>query len=245
MNMNEINQLDLRLKLLAGESLYVDNIEIKPLLLKEIVSIGFTLYQQYLSILLAKVDDFIDTKIHDIPEGTTIFELIITSKQEELINLLINGLSVFLREKDIYFNEAGIVYGDISNGVENCKVINNDNFNNIVRIIKHQNYIIDNQNESNPANDKAKSILDKLKKAKEFINKKDRSEDIDFSDIVSAVSTKANSINKFNIWNLTLYQLYDEYKRLDYISNYETNILSIMNGAKNIDLKHWSGKLNS
>lgn len=241
--MEEINQLDLRLKLLAGESLYAGNIEVKPLLLKEVVSIGFTLYQQYLNILAAKVDDFVDTKVHDIPEGTTIFELIITSKQEELINLLIDGLSIFLGEKDIHFNEAGIVYGDILNGVENCKIVNKDNFNQIVNIIKSQNYISEAKNENNPANDKAKSILDKIKKANEFINKKKRSDDIDFCDIVSAVSTKSNSINKFNIWSLTLYQLYDEYKRLDFISNYETNILSIMNGAKDIDLKHWSGKL--
>ena len=67
---------------------------------------------------------------------------------------------------------------------------------------------------------------------------------MDISDIISAVSSKSNTISKLNVWDLTLYQLYDEYKRLHAINQYEVNIQALMNGAEGIELKDWSAKLD-
>ncbi len=68
-------------------------------------------------------------------------------------------------------------------------------------------------------------------------------EQIDISDIISAVSQKSNTVDIFNIWNLTLYQLYDAYTRLELIDGYEFSIKAMMAGAENVDLKHWSSKI--
>jgi len=78
--------------------------------------------------------------------------------------------------------------------------------------------------------------MELMRKKIEGKKKKQQSDDgdgeIDISDIISAVSSKSHSINKLNVWQLTLYQLYDEYARLELIDNYDFSIRAMMAGAE-------------
>ena len=51
------------------------------------------------------------------------------------------------------------------------------------------------------------------------------------------------NISKKDLLNYTMFQIYDEYKRLIHIDQYDTNIMALMQGAKNVKLKHWSSKI--
>lgn len=252
-NIKDISEIDIRLKLLAGDSFYIDGIgEIKPLTLNEIKNIGYTNYMRYLNLFTVNVEDFFNKE--NIPDNIkiNIFDLIINSGNQELINEFINALKIFIREEKIYLHiESNLIFlGEIYDEINKNKIITRNNFEELIKIIKLQNYLVNiDKDKYNPKNEKAKKIIEKLKKAKQAINKSkknDDNENIDFADIVSAVSTKSNHINKKNIWNLTMYQLIDEYNRLNMIDQYDINIRSLLAGAdsKKIKIKHWMSKID-
>lgn len=134
------------------------------------------------------------------------------------------------------------------------KFVHRDNFDEIVEIVKTQNYLtkpIEKINGSNPADEETKKLMEHMENMRNKVNEKKRlqkemdgeSDNIDISDIISSVTAKSNSIDKFNVWSLTLYQLYDEYARLELIDNYDFSIRAMMAGAEKIDLKHWSSRI--
>lgn len=134
---------------------------------------------------------------------------------------------------------------------DEIKIVHRDNFDDIIKIVKLQNYLEQPNEvaeETLVADEEAKKLLEHMKKMRKKVEEKkkqqsDDEEEIDISDIISAVSSKSHSINKFNIWDFTIYQLYDEYARLELIDNYDFSIKAMIAGAKDIDLKHWSSKL--
>lgn len=137
---------------------------------------------------------------------------------------------------------------------EELTVIHKDNFDEIVHIVKLQNYLQKpkpKEDELNPANEEVRKLQEHMRKMREKVEqvKKQQQEndgedrEVDIADIISAVSSKSHSINKLNIWDFTLYQVYDEYARLELIDNYDFSIRAIMAGAEKVDLKHWSSRL--
>lgn len=136
---------------------------------------------------------------------------------------------------------------------DKIKIIHRDNFDDIVKIVRLQNYLEQPEEaveEEEPTDEEARKLLEHMKEMRKKVEEKKRqqSEDgeeanIDIADIVSAVSSKSNSVNKLNIWDFTIYQIYDEYARLELIDNYDFGIRAMMAGAKEVDLKHWSSKL--
>jgi hypothetical protein len=138
---------------------------------------------------------------------------------------------------------------------EELILIHRENFDSLVEAIKILNYLVkplDVKNrEDNPADEETRQLIEHMEKMRKIVDDKKKiqqqsdgtEDDIDISDIISAVTARSNSINKFNVWDLTLYQLYDEYARLELIDNYDFSIKAMMAGAEKIDLKHWSSKL--
>lgn len=135
-------------------------------------------------------------------------------------------------------------------------LIHRDNFDDIVQVAKLQNYLIQpkkkEEDKANPADDETRKLIEDMERTRQKVESKKNAQkntektdgdSIDISDIVSAVSSKSNSINKLNIWDLTLYQVYDEYSRLEVIDNYNFSIQAMMAGAENVELKHWSSRI--
>lgn len=229
----------------------VGDLQVKPITLREIKDIGYIQYNQYLSVLTLKKEELIlESKDIDI----SVFELIIKSDSQMLKDLLVGAISFFLREKKdevLVHHLYGLIFGGTVKNPKDCFIVDNDNYGELVEVIKLQNGIVTISEFDNfsPENDKANSIIAKFKKGREEVKKakakKDKGDgsNIDFADIVSAVSTKSNTYNKTNVWDLTIYQLYDEYKRLEMISGYETSIMAMVQGAKVDNLKHWSASM--
>lgn len=251
MSITDMHESDRSLRLLAGDSYHFENFDIKQKTLKEVKDVGYSKYNQYLGILTFKVEDLIDVSKVESPEEISVFEVLLFSGNEELIDMFLDALCFFLNEhKDSikFHKELGIVFGKLEDEVSTCKLVNRTNYSQLVDVIKFQNYIASQtQKDFNPKDDKAKSIISRLKRANEIVMRKKSAEGeevkIDFADIVSAVSTKSNTYNKHTVWGLTMYQFYDEYKRLERITSYESSILAMVQGAK-IDLKTWYGKLD-
>lgn len=255
------SELDLKLKLLAGKEFYVDNICIKPKTLRDIVDIGHEKYMAFLGILTTKAENYLDEdamkEIRLISKDEiTMLDVVVFSQDEEMLELFINACGFFLGVDTAhvhYKSELGFVFGDINTvGMEDLIIVGKDNFREISYVIMYQNCVKNPESSDfyRPKNDKAREIIEKLKKNREKVEKAKRAQnngevDIDLHSIISSVSAKSPTISKFNIWDLYVYQLYDEYKRLEKISSYETSILAMMNGAKINDLKHWSTIMDS
>ncbi len=83
---------------------------------------------------------------------------------------------------------------------------------------------------------------DELKKKQHQDSDGDDEKDIDFYDILSAISSKSYGINELNVPDLTVYQVYRKFKRMEIIDQYDISIKSILAGAKDVKLTHWSSK---
>ncbi|MFQ3543653.1 hypothetical protein Q7A53_06175 [Halobacillus rhizosphaerae] len=280
----ELNELDLKLCLLKGSSLTVDNLDIKPYLLGELVDFGHSHYMRNIQWVSLSVDDFIEAivdedrkrALQEIQHTLKPFDFYTKLGDEEFQQALIEALQMIFRTHDIRFLDENIIaidfekrgifytdeYGEISinNDVlesmseEDMKVIHRDNFDNIVKIIKLQNYLIPpsekEEEETLPADEETRLLMEqmegyrrKVDQKKKALQDSDGENDIDIFTIIDAVSTKANALNKLSIWDYTVYMLYSEYARLEVIDNYNFSIQAMMAGAESVDLTHWSSKL--
>lgn len=288
MQFNEMSELDLKLSLLSGNSIKIDNLVIKPYKLKEIERYGYSKYQKNLKWILISIDDFINNikdeekrKIAETHrESLKTFDFYIRLGGEEIRKSLLESLSMIFRTDDLVILPNGshsvIALDLIKTGAievnnetgemkinrkkldeldeNDMKLVDRDNFDDIVNIVKLQNYLEKPDSkisEENPIDEETRLLQEHMRKMREKVEniKKNQQEsegidqDIDVSDIISAVSSKSNSINKLNVWYLTLYQLYHEYARLELIDNYDLSVRAMLAGAKKVDLTHWSSKI--
>lgn len=278
--------IDLKMSLLKGSLMKVDNINIKPLTLGEIESIGYTKYMSSVQLLSLSFDDLLDSVfdedkkkiILDNYDDLKLFDFYTTFGGEMMKYDLLNSLSIILQTEDLFFidkktiavnfDSLGIIERKVDkNGIEffdyneeklesakeeDIIVINRDNFDNIVKIVKLQNYIDSPSYEDEKEVESEDEEVKKLQQHMKDMNKKvqdrkkmqneDEKDDKDFSDIVSSVTTKSNTMNKLNVWNFTIYQIYDEYNRLEMIDGYDISIKAMMAGAKDVELTHWSSR---
>lgn len=281
MQYKSINELDLKLLLLSGSSINVENIEIVPYKLSEIKDFGYSNYMRNLQWITISIDDFIDSveeedkREHLRQEGSLLkaFDFYIKLGGPNFLEMVTQSLKMVLKTDDVKVISEGVIGinfekmgllnidGDeISlneekiNAVkeEEIMIIHRENFDDLVDVVKLQNFLVKpsekKTNEANPADEETRKLIEEMDKMRAKVEQKKNAQkiqedgEIDISDIISAVSARSNSINKLNIWDLTLYQLYDEYTRLELIDNYDISIKAIMAGADKIELKHWSSK---
>ncbi|MGV4321317.1 hypothetical protein [Bacillus mojavensis] len=284
----ELNEVDLKLKLLSGDSINVDNIEIKPYSLREIQRFGYSDYMSSLQWLCITMEDFIGSVmdfekrvyLEQMKDQLRTLDFYIKLGGEELLEGLMRSISSLLRTNDVRlledqtiaigleearvlkFDDAGraLVDKDSLESVNaaQIKLIHRENFDEFVEAIKVMNYLmkpklvgkVDSGDiDPNPVDEETRQLMEQMEKNRakvakaKKITQQNSDDDVDIADIISAVSSKSNSLNKLNIWDLTLYQLYDEYARLELIDNYDFSIRAMMAGAERIELKHWSSKL--
>lgn len=223
--------LDTELKLLAGLSIVVDDIEIKPLTLREIIKIGYNNYINNLNIYALKVSDLFQEITDDIKD-IKVFDIILNVNDiyqmfqySSVIFFNYNTLKADLESQNIIFDED--------------KFLHRNNWDKICKIIKLQNCMVEKNEEEefNFANERARKFMEEIKKIKQNAPKK--KEEVNLSSIISSVAYKSN-IGINNILDLTIYQLYDAYYRLNIIDNYDKTMVGIYAGtvdSKKINLK--------
>jgi hypothetical protein len=249
-----MNELDFKLKLWAGEPITVEGFgDIRPLKIREIIRFGYSNYLRCLNFITIELKDLINGDVDDEDlKDVNILDILITLGGDDLTKQLEESLSLFLDGEAIVDKENLLV---LIKKEKEILQVDRTNYNQITEIIKWQNYINQfedkNLDNFNPADEKARKLkerFEKLNKKREELKKKknsedDENQDIDFYDILTAVASKSYSINEFNILDLTIYQFYVKFKRLDIIDQYNISIKSLLAGAKDIKLNHWSSKI--
>jgi hypothetical protein len=180
---------------------------------------------------------------HDkLPQGTSTYDLLVINcfYNEEYRNKVINGLNLFLKE-DIQFDRDYLVFIVGSDD----RLINKDNYEQLRYVLRVQNGL-NNEDEFKPTDNKAQSIIERLKQMRKKYAKNNNDNTQTLADVISALCAKHPSINLLNVKDLTLYQVFDQFRRLNAIDNYFINVDSLMHGASDDDvtLKHWSMKID-
>jgi hypothetical protein len=237
---------DAKLKLISGEPFKVNSVgPIKPLTLRKIAQIGYEEYITHLNLFVLTKTDFIKEEYLeklDVP----FFDIMLAFSDDDFLKYIEKAFNLFLGIEVKPIKEALMI---VAKDPTIELVITSDNFDDIRQVIQWQNGIVDEKSaeELKFKNDRAKKILEKLQKAQAEVEKQKKKEDsdLDFADILSAIASKSFSLNKLNVFDLTVYQMYDEFKRLDLIDSYHVGIQAMMQGAKNVTLKHWTTKINN
>jgi hypothetical protein len=239
-NYQELN-LDVHLQLLSGMPMKVKNAgEIRPKTIREVVEYGYTNYVNHLNLFTLYKEDFVKEEFLDKIEFG-IFDLMLGVGEKEFLEYLKESIEYFLNQR-FFFSTKRLALVSYDN---DDVIITSENYEELRNVIRWQSGITQSSKDKAVAfkNERAKRIYERLNKTKEEVQKYKQTEDdkdLDIADIISAISSKSFSLNKFNVFDLTFYQLYDEFKRLDLIDSYQVTIQALMQGAKNVTLKHWT-----
>lgn len=238
----------LQLKCLANLPITIDNISIKPKTLIDIVDLGYSVYNQYLNIFCFnahEVSKVFNTK--DLTHYQYICGLIFDGRYSSFI---FNAVKYFLNI-DIKVHESGIMYYVKDN---TPIIIEENTFNDIAYAIQLQNALIKDESNAevyDPADAKAKAIIEKLKKSREKLNKAkkkngDEEQGLTLLELISVVSCNCNNLNIINVWNLNLFQFNDQFNRMVLLDNYRVNIRALLAGAKQeeMEMENWMKKIH-
>lgn len=236
--------IDTKLKLLAGLPIEVENFgKIKPITIQQMIEFGFEKYMKCLNLFCVTKDQFIENP----PEELTEFDVLFLLGDENVLELLKEALVFFMQDEVHLFKDSGVIA--VGANQKNLKLITRKNFHDIRTIIQLQNYVLSVEDNASiqAKDDRAREIAERMKRAKDQVNKIKSREtgemETDFFDLLSAISSKSHSINKLDLLQMTVFQIYEEFRRLSHIDQYETNISAMLQGAKNVELKHWSSKI--
>jgi hypothetical protein len=241
------------LKLLKGSPIYVGDIVVYPLTIEEITDeLGEDQYFKLLSVITIDKE-----RVGLLEDNITNFDLVCAfclqdpQFQDESFNkLYFEALKSFLHHEIKIIYMQGNMYFAIEE--ENvCHLINNQNYNQIIEVIKYQNCMIKpngEEDQDNPADDKAKELLEKRKKARELLAKAKKGEEgepLTLADLVSILVANGNGVTPFNVWDMNFYMFNNQFNRMRMLEEYDINIRSLLAGAKSedIDLKHWMSKI--
>ncbi|MFA5559901.1 MAG: hypothetical protein WDA59_10715 [Methanofastidiosum sp.] len=264
-----LTELDLNLRLLRGLPIEVQGIKIYPVTIDDIVNVTFEKYSRFLNLLCMDKENIKELGVLAEEINPFDFFYINSALNDSYKSLVFEALEFFLREKiglyicdiiegiekkrDFKLNDEqkkniiiesidskGFYVGSIDDG----KIINNDIFNEIVKIIKLQNCIVEKEEEEKirPANERARKMLEQMRKNEEELNKIKAKNALTFHDLVSIFAAYSENTNILNVWDLTFYQFNDQFNRLTIMKTYEANLQILMHcdTSKNkIELKHW------
>lgn len=247
-----MNIEDIEMKLLAGLPIQIENLgKYHSVKCREMALMGESEYNNLFGYLLLDMESLDPNNFSKGGLGLHQMIASISSVDINFRDVIERAIELFFREKvSLYFsaeeNETFFYFGEFNEFRHFTEELW-ELFCIVLRLDNHSPKQVKFEEEYEFLTEEARLKYDEMqrKKANAF---KPKSK-INLQSIVSAVASKSNSLNISNIWDLTIYQVYDNYKRLDHIGHYEDTMLGIYTG--NIDLKkikladiHWANIIN-
>lgn len=205
---------------------------------------NFYSYLNFFTLSKEDISDYLKTlQMEDVE--LTVFQFhLLNSRDDTYYDNFYNALKFFLHEDEISIlpeNEA-IILGDIKED----RIIKQEEFDAICQIIRAQTGVGASTNEGdNPADARAAQIMKKIKEGKQKVEQV-KGPGLSFTDLVASLAAKGNGLNAINIWDLTYFAFNDQFKRMQWIEEYENAMKALMAGAKkeSVKLVHWIRPMN-
>ena len=242
------------LKFQKGSPVLLDDIcAIYSLTLGEIVDIGYSNFQKYLSILTSTKPvsrDKSDNELSQLLSKISDFQylLLMASLDVEINKLLKEAFRVFTHENEVLFSldPAQIVLGPL----EEKHLLTEDKFYEFQHILRRAYFIeVEGEEIIFDPNDPphVRALKEKMRKNREDLArakaKKARQEhsDLKLSDLIGSMAMNQCNLNMENVWNITYYAFHDQLKRMGWRDQFNINNQAALAGAKlkKSQLKHW------
>jgi hypothetical protein len=245
------------LKFQRGSPVFFEDIcAVYPAKLGEIIDLGYSVFQKYLSILIVeKPTSHTDKEVQKILLELTTFQylLMMTAIDPESNQALHEAFKFFTHEDiSISLEPAQIIVGPI----EEKHLLTEENFYEFQHLLKRMYFIeqegeeiVINANDS-PAvrhlKEQMKANREKVRRAKAKQAAQEGS-DLKFSDLIGSLTIDNCNLNMDNIWNITYYAFHDQLKRMGWRDQFNINNQAAMAGAKlnKSQLKHWMRSIAS
>lgn len=238
------------LKCQSGSPIFIEDIcAVFPPLLREVASVGYDNFLQYIQILTTE-KPYIKEKneLSELIKKLTNFEyflfLVSTDKN---INQLAQAAFNFFTHEQVFFSTdpAQIIIGPLTER----HIIDEEKFLLLQNIIRHMNFLETEEPIIIMAEDseqvkalKQRMIENRAKLAKAKKNKaKQEHSDVQFSDLIGSLCVNNCGVNMTNVWDLTYYAFHDQIKRMGWRDQFDINNRAALAGAKinKKELKHW------
>ena len=238
----ERDSLEYRSKLLLGMPIEWEGLNVYPLTIGQIMDFSIEKYNQFTSIISLNRTEIMESL--GILEEVSLFDFIIinfiSSDNNGIKEMILDILSMIFKDDVIFSVNGYFLIGDSG------KKIDSDNFKSLLLILRDQNYAEERKEKF--LNKKEREYYEAVKKAREKYKKALKvmgKSETDLLDLISAICSKHQSMNFLNIRQFTIYQLIDQFKRINMIDDYFISIDSLLAGAdkKNVKLIHWSKKM--
>ena len=229
---------------------FYDICAVYPVKLKEIIEVGYSIFQKYLSILIVeKPVKHSDEEVQKILTELTTFQylLMMTAIDPESNQILHEAFKFFIHEDiAISLEPAQIIVGPI----EEKHLLTEENFYEFQHLLKRM-YFIEQEGEEIVINANDSPSVRRIKEQMKINREKVRrakakqaaqeGSDLKFSDLIGSVTINNCNLNMDNIWNITYYAFHDQLKRMGWRDQFNINNQAAMAGAKlnKSQLKHW------
>lgn len=258
--MKKLDIRDIKNKTLANLGYKVNNIEIKPKSLYEIIQYGEKQYYMNLNILLLNknsiLKDFNINKCNKVEKEFIInmsdFDFLalqyIQSEQhnKKFSNMVKKAISYIF---NIEVDKIGFLFsGRIQNinrasfridDSKDNKLINNNNFKNIQEVLRIQN-VMPKEEEANPFDNNANELVRLREKMRNKVRKSKAKTGLQLQDIISIVASNNDiGLNIINIYNINMFMLQNQLQRIAINENYSMQKYLLGNsfGGGSIDFK--------
>jgi len=247
------------LKFQRGSPVFLEDIcAIYPAKMGEIVDLGYSKFQQYLSVVLVEKptnSQMQDETLKELIASLTDFQylLMLTALDIEANQLLKGAFQFFTHENiTISLEPAQIIIGPL----EENHLLTEEKFYDFQRIIKRMYFIEQDEEEIiiNPDDpphvrrlkEKMRENRNKVRKAKAKQAEREKS-DLKFSDLIGSLTIDNCGLNMENVWNITYYAFHDQLRRMGWRDQFNINNQAALAGAKlkKNQLKHWMRSIAS
>ena len=165
----------------------------------------------------------------DEQNNMSIYDILLTD--EQLQNIYVEIFNFFFVETVVFKEDLFILLNNANGGLqkENIRgVIHADTFDSVLDIIQQICCIDDKKSDEDLKfkNNIAKKLYERMQKAQQK-QKKKKDINLTIPNIISSVSVKHQSLNYSNIWNLTIFQLLDNFNRLQVNAMYDIDALRV------------------
>ena len=245
------------LKFQKGTPVFLDDIcALYSATIGQIVDLGYSKFQQYLSIITATkpmIHD--DSELSQALNSLSDFEYILMMvHMDQKSNQMLKQAFQFFVHETVSFslNPAQIVIGPL----EEKHILTEEKFYELQSLIKRA-YFIQLEGEEIIINKDDSPQLKELKmqmrqnrekvrraKAKQAMQK---GTDLHFSDLIGSLTINHCNINAVNVYDMTYYMFHDQLKRMGWRDEYDINSRAAMAGAKlnKSQLKYWMRSINN
>lgn len=186
--------------------------------LSAIRDIGYTTYNSYVSLFMMSTQTLLDTLgIPANPELLQMNPIRLILMLPGLSNTLIDALSFFL-DNTIVQDENGELISEDGSIIQQEALYD-------IRSAIAKICCIESEESDEPVhgNAKAMAIYQKIQEGrkKKQHTKKKNTHDMEIDNLISAVSARSATYNLLNIWDLTVWQLYDQFARMNINDQYD------------------------